>query len=57
MVNKYKCKTNVELGCGDTCCKFCLGANECKYACTGRPDECRMSKGTDDRRHTYGKDK
>ena len=40
----YKCRNNVELGCGDTCCKFCLGASECKYACQGRPDECGLSE-------------
>ena len=40
----YKCRNNVELGCGDTCCRFCIGANECKYACQGRPDECGLSE-------------
>lgn len=43
-MKEVKCKNNVELGCGDTCCKYCLGANECKYACKGRPDECGMAK-------------
>ena len=39
----YKCKNNVEL-CGDTCCKFCLGATECKYACKADPTLCGMSE-------------
>ncbi len=43
-MKEVKCQNNVELGCGDTCCLFCIGANECKYACTGRPDECGMAK-------------
>lgn len=42
----YKCRNNVELGCGDTCCRFCIGATECKYACQGRPDECGLSEET-----------
>lgn len=38
----YKCRTNTIKECGDMCCMFCLGANECKYACKGDPSNCGM---------------
>lgn len=39
----YKCKVNPLDACGDTCCKFCLGANDCMWACGGNPAECGQS--------------
>jgi hypothetical protein len=43
----YKCKTNVNRQCDDTCCKLCFGASECSWACEGEPSTCGMSVETD----------
>lgn len=39
----YKCKVNPIQACSDTCCKACIGAGECRYACGGDPTKCGMS--------------
>lgn len=39
----YKCKNNMFEACADTCCKYCLGASECKWACEMDPSECKQA--------------
>lgn len=47
---EYKCKHNPISACAGYCCKFCLGASECKYACEGDPSSCGMSKEMEERK-------
>lgn len=47
MNKEHKCKINFELGCGNACCKYCLGIDECDWACHGNPESCGLTKDTD----------
>ncbi|HBM79616.1 MAG: hypothetical protein QME45_06460 [Clostridiales bacterium] len=35
-----KCDINPLKGCVGYCCKFCMIASECTFACPGDPSEC-----------------
>jgi hypothetical protein len=43
MQYKYECLATPFEECENTCCKFCLGINECQWSCDGDPEACRLS--------------
>lgn len=39
----YRCKAGCIKECGNMCCKLCLGATDCNWACELDPSECNQS--------------
>jgi hypothetical protein len=40
---KYECRTNAMEECGNACCYYCTGKENCDWACLCNPENCGLS--------------